>query len=59
MVVATGSVIILLAILFVIGALKRRRYFGRCMLFILCIVLFLAIAVEAAAVGIIYHFSSS
>lgn len=57
LVMGSGGVVILLAVLCVLGALCRHRAWGRCMMYILCIVLGLVIALEAAAVGFLYKYS--
>ncbi len=56
-VLGTGGGVAIVAILILVGACKRNSACGRCMLYILCVIVFLAIAVELAAVGGVYKYS--
>ena len=58
-VLATGAGVLLVALLILVGGCKRAQAWGRCMLYILCVTLFLVVVVEALAAGFVYKYSGA
>ena len=58
-VLGTGGAVAVVAVLMLLGACCRAKGWGRCMLYILCLILFLAIVVEVVAVAGVYKYSGT
>jgi hypothetical protein len=55
----SGGAVILVGILCMVGALCRHKMWGRCMMYILTVILFVTIVMEAATVGFLYKYSGA